>query len=192
MTRFARLTVLGLILLVTDLVAADAATRRPPPAAAEEDGIRLYFSPDGGAADAVVAEMAGARKTLDVAVYSVTHPQIAKAVADAHRRGVRVRVLLDKSQSSGRYSSATYLLNAGVPVWTDADDGLMHHKYAVVDGRVVITGSFNFTKSGDQKKAENLLIVEGKAKLVEAYQRNFERLLTKAKRYEGIAGGDRR
>src|SRR5687768_8992788 len=88
-------------------VVTDAPARRPPRAAAEQDGIRVYFSPDGGAADAVIHEVERATRTLDIAVYSMTHTKIAESVVSAHRRGVEVRIVMDKSQSDGRYSSAT-------------------------------------------------------------------------------------
>ena len=113
----------------------------------------------------MAGDIDAARKTVEVAVYSVTHPRIAKA----HRRGVKVRVLLDKSQSSGRYSSATYLHNAGVPIWTDSAAGLMHHKVGIIDGRTIITGSFNWTRGGDEANSKNMLVIENKPKLVAAY-----------------------
>src|SRR5688500_15215372 len=100
-----------LSLLTATLTAlADAPTTQPTPAA-EEDGIRVYFSPRGGAAEAVIHAINGATQSLDVAVYSVTHAEIAKAIVDAHKRGVKVRIVLDRMQSSGKYSSATFLKN---------------------------------------------------------------------------------
>ena len=182
-----------IILLLVPLVSVLAVARTPeraaaPDPAATEDGIRIYFSPDGGAAGAVIHEIEGATSTLDIAAYAYTHTGIAKATADAHRRGVKVRVLLDKSQSGGKYSSATYLFNAGVPVWTDTAKGLQHNKYLVVDGKTVVTGSFNFTKGGDETNSENLLVIEGKPLLVEAYAGNFDKLMGKAEPYRGVKG----
>lgn len=110
----ARIVALLIMLCVVRAPAA-APTTRPAPAASE-DGIAVYFSPNGGAADAVIAATQSSKRTLDIAAYSMTHTGIAKATADAHKRGVKVRVIMDKTQSSGRYSSATYLFNAGVAV----------------------------------------------------------------------------
>jgi phosphatidylserine/phosphatidylglycerophosphate/cardiolipin synthase-like enzyme len=111
---------------------------------------------------------------------------IAKAIADAHRRGVKVRVVMDKTQAAGKYSSATYLFNAGVPVWIDHVSGLMHNKFLVLDGKTIITGSFNLTKGADEENAENMLVIEGKEKLVKAYSDDFEKVKSKSTPYEGV------
>lgn len=163
---------------------AIAAPKHEP--VASEDGIAVYFSPDGGCAAAVVQAMDGARSSVDIAIYSITHKDIAASIVAAHKRGVIVRVVLDKSQSSGRYSSATFLANAGIAVWTDDNKGraLMHHKYTVIDGETVLTGSFNYTKGGDEENAENLLVIEGKPKLAKAYSENFTTLLRTALSYD--------
>ncbi|HEX8324740.1 MAG TPA: phospholipase D family protein [Tepidisphaeraceae bacterium] len=158
-------------------------TERPKPAA-EQDGIAIYFSPDGGAADAVVYQVGRAKNKLDIAAYSITHVRIAKAVIDAHRRGVTVRVVMDTAQAAGRYSSATTLFNAGISVRIDTASGLMHHKIAIIDGQTILTGSFNWTKGGDESNAENLVVMEGKRELVSAYQTEFDRVVEKSKPYE--------
>lgn len=169
--RYAALLVLALLSVV-------------PKPAAEEGGIRVYFSPDGGAASAIIDELGSARRSIDIAAYSYTHAGIAKATIDAHKRGVAVRVVMDKTQSAGKYSSATPLHNAGIPVWIDDQAGSMHNKYMVIDGETVITGSINFTKAGDETNAENMLIITGREKLARAYAENFSHLVGVSKRYE--------
>jgi phosphatidylserine/phosphatidylglycerophosphate/cardiolipin synthase-like enzyme len=174
-------TAVAVVLLSASVAFADAPTTRP---AATEQGISVYFSPDGGAAAAVVAQITQAKKTVIVAAYSITHEDIAKAITDAHGRGVKVTVLMDRTQAAGRYSSATFLHNAGVPVFIDATGGLMHHKFAVVDDATLLTGSFNWTKGGDEENAENLLVITGKSKLTKAFSDEFQKQLEKAKPYE--------
>ncbi len=74
---------------------------------------------------------------------------------DAHKRGVEVQVVLDKSQRTEKYSSADFLVNMGIPVRIDARHAIAHNKVMVIDGQTVITGSFNFTKAGrDQQCRE--------------------------------------
>jgi len=164
------------------IVCASAEQAHRP--AASQDGIDVFFSPDGGAAAAVVHNVAQAKKTLIIAAYSVTHKDIAKAIVDAHKRGISVTVLMDKTQAAGRYSSATFLHNAGVPVWIDATGGLMHHKFAVIDHATLLTGSFNWTTSGDEDNAENLLVIRDKGKLTKAFSDEFYKQIQNAKRYE--------
>lgn len=119
----------------------------------------VYFSPKGGATDAVVAAVGKARDSVLVQAYSFTSSAIAKALLDAHQRGVRVEVILDKSQRSEKYSSADFLARAGIPVRIDAAHAIAHNKVMVIDGTTVITGSFNFTRAAEEQNAENLLIL---------------------------------
>lgn len=94
-----------------------------------------------------------------VQAYSFTSAPIAKAVVDAHKRGVQVKVILDKSQRTEKYSSADFVAYAGIPVSIDAKHKIAHNKVMIIDGSTVITGSFNFTKSAEEGNAENLLII---------------------------------
>ena len=134
----------------------------------------VYFSPDGGGTRAIVSEIQAARKEILVQAYSFTSTPIAKALLDAHKRGVRVDAILDKSQMSAKYSSATFLFNAGVPVMIDTRHAIAHNKIMIIDRAVLITGSFNFTKAAEEKNAENLLIMKGNPKLIDRYLTNFE------------------
>jgi phosphatidylserine/phosphatidylglycerophosphate/cardiolipin synthase-like enzyme len=94
-----------------------------------------------------------------VQAYSFTSAPIAKALLDAHKRGVQVQVILDKSQRTEKYSSADFLANQGVLTMIDATHAIAHNKVIVIDGETVLTGSFNFTKAAQEKNAENLLII---------------------------------
>jgi len=121
--------------------------------------IEVYFSPKGGCTDAILKELKAAKNTVLVQAYSFTSAPIAKALVDAHKRGVQVEVILDKSQRTEKYSSATFLVNMGVPTLIDAAHAIAHNKIMVVDDATVITGSFNFTKAAEENNAENLLVI---------------------------------
>jgi phosphatidylserine/phosphatidylglycerophosphate/cardiolipin synthase-like enzyme len=97
----------------------------------------------------------------------------SEALKSAHDRGVDVRVILDKSQRSERYTGMTFLVHAGIPTWIDAAHAIAHNKVMVIDGRFVITGSFNFTKAAETSNAENLLILDS-AELAAVYVKNWE------------------
>jgi len=84
-----------------------------------------------------------------------------------------VDVILDKSQSTQSYSSATFLDNAGIPTKIDAQHTIAHNKVMIIDGETVITGSFNFTKAAEEKNAENLLII-GDKELASLYVKNWQ------------------
>lgn len=145
--------------------------------------IRVLFSPRGGCTEAIVGAIDAARTSVDVQAYSFTSAPIAKAVTDAHARGVRVRVVLDTSQRGERYSSATFLKNHGVAVRIDDGHAIAHNKVILIDGHTVITGSFNFSKAAEERNAENLLIIEGRPELASAYGANFEEHLGHAEPY---------
>jgi phosphatidylserine/phosphatidylglycerophosphate/cardiolipin synthase-like enzyme len=103
-------------------------------AASAAPEIQVFFSPDGGCTAAVTSELAKAKKTVLVQAYSFTSAPIAKAVVDAHKRGVKVTVILDKSQRSQEYASADFLKNAEVKTYIDGKHAIAHNKVMVVDG----------------------------------------------------------
>jgi len=147
--------------------------------------IEVFFSPKGGATDAVVHELGNAKKEILVQAYSFTSAPIAKALVDAHKRGVKVTVVLDRSQRGERYTSATFVANAGIPTYIDAKHAIAHNKIMIIDGATLITGSFNFTKAAEEKNAENLLVIKGDVGLVKKYIANFEEHLGHSEKYEG-------
>jgi phosphatidylserine/phosphatidylglycerophosphate/cardiolipin synthase-like enzyme len=136
--------------------------------------VEVYFSPRGGATEAIIAEISRAKKTIQVQAYSFTSAPIAKTLLDAHKRGVHVEVVLDKSQKTAKYSSTTFFINAGIPTYIDDKHAIAHNKIIIIDQSVLITGSFNFTKAAEEKNAENLLVIKGNQALVNKYMRNFE------------------
>lgn len=157
------------------------------PSPVVEDGISVYFSPSGGCTEAIVETIGKAKQTILVQAYSFTSAPIAKALTDAHARGVKVTAIFDKSQAKQKYSSATFLFNHGVPVYIDARHPIAHNKIMLIDDSTVITGSFNFTKAAEEGNAENLLILHDKAKLMEAYKMNFQRHLEHSDEYKGLS-----
>ena len=133
----------------------------------------VFFSPHGGCTEEVVKELAAAKERVLVQAYSFTSQPIARALAEAHRRGVKVAVILDKSQRREHYAAAGLLTRAGVPVEIDAAHAIAHNKVMVIDRKTVLTGSFNFTESAEERNAENLLVVQDAA-LAAQYAKNWE------------------
>ena len=148
--------------------------------------VRVFFSPRGGCEEAILAQLDGARKYIHVAMYAFTSRYLAQALVRAKERGVEVKVVLDRSfQEESKYSKGEYLKRKGVPVKLVAPvemrgikmiKGLMHHKFAVIDGEVVVTGSYNWTARAERVNYENLLIFVDSPGLARAYEEEFERL----------------
>ncbi len=86
--------------------------------------IEVYFSPQNGSTAAIVREIDRARSEILVQAYSFTSAPIAHALLKAQRRGIKVEVILDKSQKNQRYSSFTFLMNARIPTYIDAEHAI--------------------------------------------------------------------
>lgn len=149
--------------------------------------VRVFFSPSGGCTEAVVENLGKAKITVLVQAYSFTSAPIAKALVDAEKRGVKVQVILDKSNRTERYSSADFLLHEGVPTWIDAKHAIAHNKIMVIDGRTVLTGSFNFTKAAENNNAENLLVIQD-SDLAAKYTANWKAHLEHSEPYTDTKG----
>ncbi len=150
--------------------------------------IDVFFSPHGGCTDAVVRELDKARSTVLVQAYSFTSRDIAKAIVDAHKRGVKVEVILDKSVLKDGYTEADFILHAGIPVKVDSLHAIAHNKIIVIDRGVVITGSFNFTKQAENSNAENLLVIRDKV-IAEKYTANWQGHAGHSRNYEAKEQG---
>ena len=164
-----------------------------PLAQAQQAGdIACYFSPDGGCTEAVVAEINAAQQTILVQAYSFTSTPIAKALVDAHARGVQIAVILDKSNRTDHYSAADFVQHAGIPTYIDAQHAIAHNKIMLIDGRTILTGSFNFTKGAEKSNAENLLVIKDRPDLFAKYYANFQHHLSHSPAYEGhdVAAAD--
>ncbi len=182
MPRPLRLVAFLLILLALACSSLTPTVSASPPTAPPVD---VFFSPHGGVTEAVVRELGNAKKEILVQAYSFTSAPIAKALVDAYKRGVRVTAILDKSQRTQKYSSATFLSNAGIPTYIDAKHAIAHNKIMIIDQATIITGSFNFTKAAEEKNAENLLVIKGEPGLVKKYLANFQEHLEHSERYLG-------
>jgi phosphatidylserine/phosphatidylglycerophosphate/cardiolipin synthase-like enzyme len=169
--------VIGIVLLVQHNWTRPGLPTTLPP-------IEVYFSPKGGCAEAVVQQLQRAGKTVLVQAYSFTSAPIAEALVAAHKRGVEVRAILDKSQMTEKYSEADFLSHAGIPTQIDARHAIAHNKIMIIDGETVITGSFNFTKAAENSNAENLLIIRDKS-LAERYTSNWRAHAEHSEAYRG-------
>jgi len=145
--------------------------------------INLYFSPNGGCTTAIINEINNAKSEILVQAYSFTSAPIAKALVDAYKKGVKVQVILDKSQRTAHYTSASFLANSKIPTFIDDSHAIAHNKIMIIDGTTVITGSFNFTKAAEEKNAENLLIIKSE-ELSKKYLENWKNHKDHSEPYE--------
>lgn len=134
-----------------------------------------FFSPGDECVRRVVSLFRQAQRKVDVCVFTITDDRIAAAILEAHKRGVAVRILTDDDKTFDRGSDIERLNVAGVPVKMDNSEAHMHHKFALFDDRLLLTGSFNWTTSASRYNQENI-IVTGEPRLIKAFSRVFEDL----------------
>jgi phosphatidylserine/phosphatidylglycerophosphate/cardiolipin synthase-like enzyme len=149
----------------------------------QADITKVCFSPRGGCTENIVEQINVAKSEILVQAYSFTSAPIAKALTNAFKRGVKVQVILDKSQKSEKYTSATFISNAGIPTYIDDKHAIAHNKIMVIDRETVITGSFNFTKAAEEKNAENVLVIKSK-ELAQMYLDNWMKHREHSEPYE--------
>jgi phosphatidylserine/phosphatidylglycerophosphate/cardiolipin synthase-like enzyme len=136
--------------------------------------VSAHFSPKGGCQAAVVQELKKARHEILVLAYSFTSEAITSALIDAKKRGVHVDIVLDKSNEVERYSDLHIFLDQGLAPTVDHNHAIAHNKVMIIDGKTLVTGSYNFTKQAEEENAENMLIFKGHPELVRQYRQNFQ------------------
>lgn len=121
--------------------------------------IDICFTPPSGCASVIARHIFLARESIYVQAYGITSNEVVEQLIAAHNRGVKVRVLLDKSNFTNKYSKMQQMAGSGIEVSIDRVPGIAHNKVMIIDQSKVITGSFNFTKSADSRNTENVIIV---------------------------------
>jgi hypothetical protein len=119
----------------------------------------VFFSPNGGCEDQVLYWIGRANVSINILIYSFTLDSVGDALIVAHNRGVEVQVVFEESQIT-TYSEYQKLKAAGISVRNDTNSDLMHDKVMVVDGYIVITGSFNWSENAEENNNENLIEVK--------------------------------
>lgn len=139
------------------------------------------FSPGGGAQETLAALIDSCRTSLDAVTYTFSSKTLADAVIRARDRGVKVRFMIDEKRGA-EAGLAKYLFENGVDIkfrGGRGEKGAMHSKYAVLDGRILQTGSFNWTVNASANSFENMIFV-GDPGAVSAYRKNFDWLFSGA------------
>jgi phosphatidylserine/phosphatidylglycerophosphate/cardiolipin synthase-like enzyme len=140
---------------------------------AQAEVVGIYFTPPSDVAAAVIEVIDQGQSEVLVQAYGFTHNGIAQALVRAHARGVKVKVLLDaKTDATNRFVT-DLLVSQQIPLRLDAGHAIAHNKVIVVDGELVITGSFNFTNSAQTRNAENLLVLKS-TELADSYKSNWQ------------------
>lgn len=139
----------------------------------------VFFSPDDSPTKRLIELINSTQKRVYAAVYMLTDKQIAASLVAAKKRGVDVKIIVDRATADYEYGKSKILQDAGIDVYVFSDDSknkkfgaLMHNKFAILDEKLW-TGSFNWTKSANQKNQENVILTTNK-KVCQKFEEHFE------------------
>lgn len=144
---------------------------------------KTCFTPPTKCSSVIIDEINKANNSIYVQAYGFTNKLIISALIKAKQRGVRVHVILDKSNFTERYKNNLDQLNkAGIIVSKDKVSGIAHNKVMIIDHKIVITGSFNFTNNADTRNAENVIVLTNENIAHDYYQnwisrRNYKQMI---------------
>lgn len=134
-----------------------------------------YFSPQDDCGEVIARRIAAAQQTLDICVFTITDNRLSQAILDAYRQGVAVRVITDNEKAADRGSDTALLERQGINVRVDRSPFHMHHKFALFDGALLLTGSYNWTVGAARGNQENIVLTDDR-RLIERYTGAFEQL----------------
>lgn len=139
-------------------------------------GTRVLFSPKGGTSKELARLIKAAKTEIVVAAYAFSSKYLGQALSAALKRGVKVRVLLDGDNSRKSYSIDEWLVGEGIAVqFIEIKRGSLHHKFMLIDGKILITGSYNFTNESEFRNHEAAIFTNNKG-LIQSFTAEFERL----------------
>ena len=148
--------------------------------------VQACFSPEAKCSSRIAREIGQAQREILVAVYAFTSDELAWALVKASQRGVKVQVVVDQEfDATNEGSKRSFLEQQRIPIRRVSGldkgkgPGLMHDKFAVIDRKVVLTGSYNWTLSAESFNDENLLLFRDAGPLAEEYRKEFFRLWEK-------------
>lgn len=136
---------------------------------------KVYFSPGTDILESISDILKQAKQTLDICVFTITDERLANDILYCHQSGIKVRIITDDEKMYDHGSAIRGLKNAGIPVKIDHSRYHMHHKFGIIDSRIVFTGSFNWTYTASNHNQENLLITTNHD-IVKQYKEQYELL----------------
>lgn len=113
--------------------------------------------------------------SLKICVFTISDDRISEAIIKTFRKGIEIKLLTDNEKLYDKGADIMELAAKGVPTRVDMTHNHMHHKFAIIDNEVVLTGSYNWTRSAANYNHENVLITNDKA-TVQAYCQEFDKL----------------
>jgi mitochondrial cardiolipin hydrolase len=140
-----------------------------------KDMEKAYFSPGEDCLNAIVDCILSAATTLKICVFTISDDRIVKAIIDRYFHGVKIRIITDNDKCRDYGSDIRRLCDIGLEIRTDRTPYHMHHKFAIIDDQLLLTGSYNWTRSAADNNHENIITTAHK-EIVNGFLHEFELL----------------
>lgn len=160
-----------------DMFGEDTVPETPNPDV-DIDGTRVevYFSPDDGVADHISKILNDAQESIYFLAFSFTTDEFGETIRTQAENGLTIAGVMEEQQVKSNIGTEyDFFKQAGLDVLLDGNEGQMHHKTMIVDGDIVITGSYNFSRSAETRNDENVVIFHN-AKIADFYMQEFQRI----------------
>jgi len=161
-TKYSILALLIIVLSITISISTLAKTE-------------VYFSLYDNPQKEIIKNINQAESFINIAMYIFTDREIAIPLIKARERGLKVRLYLDQDQVDYQYSQSRFLVQKGIKTRISSNNYIMHHKFAIIDNRLLLTGSYNWTFSANHRNDENLMVIDD-PEIIEIFQNQFEKL----------------
>ena len=152
--------------------------------------ISVYFPKEGGDPAPVLAKLYNsANNTIDIAIYSITNQKIIDAIESAQQRGIKIRVITDRTEAKNKYQAVALakFKADGIPILINSRSGLMHMKLSVIDKSFATTGSYNYTLDASQTNDE-MFVVCTERQFIDMCENEFDKMWNDAKAFEKYGG----
>jgi phosphatidylserine/phosphatidylglycerophosphate/cardiolipin synthase-like enzyme len=141
--------------------------------------VENYFSPNGGAREAVLNRLRAATKSIRATAFSFTDTAMGDVLVQKSNQGLKVQGVFETRNNTGLGAEYPILKRAGVDVLEDGNCYTLHSKLLIIDDKTVVMGSYNFTDAANRTNDENLLIIDDPA-LAKDYLAEFNRIYEQA------------
>ncbi|MDO1447635.1 phospholipase D-like domain-containing protein [Rhodocytophaga aerolata] len=136
---------------------------------------QVYFSPGEQCLQAIITHLQQAIDTIDICVFTISDDRIASQILSCYHAGKRMRIITDNEKLHDMGSDIKQLAQAGIPIMVDRTRDHMHHKFAILDSQIVLTGSYNWTRSAASHNHENILVTNHPG-VVQQFEQEFNKL----------------
>lgn len=138
--------------------------------------VSVFFSPSAKCENKIVKLINNSELTIDAAIYAINNDEIVNALKKANNRGVKIRILTDRLQAAGKNSKVRELYDCGINIRVHSKYKIEHNKFAVFDGKIASSGSYNWTNPATSKNSENCIFFNRNKEAVKEYLDRFEYL----------------